>query len=401
MRDGHVGPLLATYRELDSATRARVDAHLETCAACRQLQAAYARQDRLLSDLPARAAPLGMLASVRGRLASASGAMPARRAPRAGLAAIILVLFFVFGGGALAVSAQALPGDFLYPVKRTVEQVTLTILSVPQQDAAYEDFLAERRRFEARQVLQLQRAAPAVEFGGDLEHSADGGWSVGGIPVELDVQAVEAAGLQPGETVQIVGDAQSGALLVRGIQRRHADPTRTPVVAPTATVSATPTSIVVPTEAATDAGGRRPGHTPTAAPTATPTDDAPTAEPTLPVAPTATPTQEPSTTPTRRQPPFTPRLPVPPATATPAASATPAEGASPTPTGSTDPRPPRPTNLAPPRPTTVLTPIPTASASDTPPPTLAPATVVVTPRPPRPTLPPLPTRPGPQPTRRR
>jgi hypothetical protein len=392
MKEGHVGPLLATLRELDSATRARVEAHLATCEACRQLQAAYAQQDRLLSDLPAVPASAGMLARVRGSLAPAAGARQPRRLPGFGLATIILVLLFTFGGSAIAVSAQALPGDFLYPVKRTVEQVTLTILSVPQQ-AAYEDFLAERRRFEAQQVLQLQRAAPAVEFAGDLQRLDDGGWAVGGIPVALDAQTVEAADLHAGESVQVVGDAYSGELRVRDIRRQPPRRAPAPPVGPTATSSPTPTATSTPMPAATDAP-RRVHDTP--APT-------PTGEPPAAVTPTATPVVEPSETPTLRLPPRTPRLPIPPLSPTPTEPAIRPTPMDTPPPSETRPAPPSPSSTPlGPRPTMVITPMPTRGASDTPPP--APTslpTVVVTRVGPRPTLPPATVRPGPFPTRRR
>ena len=62
--------LVAHYRELDSAQRTRVDAHMLTCPECRLALTAYQAQDSLLlRTLPSRAPSPRLAASLRQALA--------------------------------------------------------------------------------------------------------------------------------------------------------------------------------------------------------------------------------------------------------------------------------------------------------------------------------------------
>jgi len=345
--EGHVGPLLATLRELDDAARARVEAHVAGCAECRADKAAYAQQDCLLSELPIVPASARLGAAVRARIAPSAPTLRPAWLPRAAVIVATLVVV-ALSAGTLAVSAQALPGDFLYPVKRSVEQVALTVLSVSQQQAAFEDAIAERRRFEARQVLKLQRDVP-VEFAGALEHLEDGGWAVAGLPIALDPGALDAAGVKSGDAVVISGETHRGQIRVRAVNR---EPRRAAAPTVPASPMGTPTHTPTPSPQPADAGARL---------SATPTPPASTA--TVAPSPTASP-----------QPPFPRRTPGPRQTALPS-------GPTPTPM-----HPPTETR----RPHWPL-PSDTPAAADTPPP------ATPTPHQPRPRQP----SPPPWPTHRR
>jgi len=74
---------------------------------------------------------------------------------------ILLVLALILSGiGTVAVSAQALPGDFLYPVKRAQESVQLTFsASAAEQAGLYVEF-ANRRMGEVLALLQQDRTDP-------------------------------------------------------------------------------------------------------------------------------------------------------------------------------------------------------------------------------------------------
>ena len=77
--------------------------------------------------------------------------------------AVVLVVIFSAGGIALA-SREALPGDALYPVKRTVERAQLAFTFQADEKAALHIELAERRLLEVQALIlenrfeQLDRA---------------------------------------------------------------------------------------------------------------------------------------------------------------------------------------------------------------------------------------------------
>lgn len=87
-------------RQLDPATLARVETHLETCASCRRAADELTRTRDLLRALPARPLPAGMAAEI-DRLLEAEAASPPSAPHRrwllaAGLAAAAIVLLAVW-----------------------------------------------------------------------------------------------------------------------------------------------------------------------------------------------------------------------------------------------------------------------------------------------------------------
>jgi hypothetical protein len=86
----------------------------------------------------------------------------ARRAARPALtlrwaAAIVLVAILSLGAGATASSANSLPGDALYPVKRSIEAAQL-IFTPPAGRAAFHAALAHRRLDELAALTERQNA---------------------------------------------------------------------------------------------------------------------------------------------------------------------------------------------------------------------------------------------------
>ena len=343
MSEMHVGPLLAIRRELDSESRRQVEAHLAGCEACRALAAVYADQDYRLSRLRQVQPSARWQDAVYARTRAARPASRLRLSQPAGVLLAVIVMLVALSAGTYAVSAEALPGDFLYPLKRGMEEATLAVLSVPQQQAGYEQMLFERRRNEARRVLELRRRA-ALQFDGALERLDDGSWAVGGIRVRLDPPALESAGLKPGDRVRISGDAADGELLVRDIQPSPVSSHDSPLPPHGARPSATPTG----TPTATHTAGPKPAD-----PTDTPTHrPAPSETPTAIASETPTPDATPSEAPTAlpRRPRLTPTWPA----------------VGPMPTGTPSPGiigtlRPRPTDTFEPKPTGTLEPTPTGT----------------------------------------
>lgn len=277
MKKGHVGHLLATWRELDDDMRARVESHLSTCVECRALRQAFREEDLLLDSLPTvRPSPRWQKA-VRARIHASHRRRPLPLTRQAGLLAAVLIVCIAMSVGTVTASARALPGDLLYPVKRTVEQIELLVIRDNDREAEYLRQLAQRRREEARRVLELKRRV-SLEFAGVLHRAENGQWTVGGIPVQIDPEAAANAGVQPGDLVEIRGIAAGGEMQVlritegSGLPKARPSPvpvlTVTPTLEPPATATEaerTPEARTTPTQTATR---MRPTSTSTRLPTA-------------------------------------------------------------------------------------------------------------------------------------
>jgi hypothetical protein len=98
--------------------------------------------------------------------------------------ALILVLAFVLVFSVGIVSAQALPGDPLYPVKIAIEQTHLRLVNDPSSRLTLENQLDGNRLQEINRLLSNNRKQEVV-FSGFLTQSGTGGWQVSGIPVNL------------------------------------------------------------------------------------------------------------------------------------------------------------------------------------------------------------------------
>jgi len=252
---------LAIFRELSPAERERLQAHLATCPDCQATLAVYMEQDCLLSALPTLRPSARLTADI---LARTIGRRRLSRAPAwrwASVALVTLLVFLAVLGVTIGAAAEALPGDVLYPVKRAVEQVRLTLTFDPTARESYERLLTMTRLEEARKVLQQGREAD-VEFQGPLEATTDGEWSVGGIAVQVPPEAWDQMPPQPGVVVAIKGRAAGGQLSARRVSlvppkaatpTLKVSPTASPKPSPTAMAQTSPTAtpkedvVVLPT----------------------------------------------------------------------------------------------------------------------------------------------------------
>jgi hypothetical protein len=217
------------------------------------------------------------------------------------LALIVLVL--AAGGlGAASASAQALPGEALYPVKRLVEQAQLNFADAATR-AALEQQFEQRRLAETQAVIAQQREAE-VEFTGLVQAVSGERWRIAGFSVQ--VRAGLAGDADVGDTVKVWGRTQADGVIVASRLEKRAEggapaptPSTTPPT-PTAEPSATPPA---PTQAPAITETPRPTETnrSTAMPTTvTPTTGAIVSPPpsnTPPATPPATNTTVPTATP--------------------------------------------------------------------------------------------------------
>ncbi len=87
---------------------------------------------------------------------------PARRSAMIWAVVFAVVAVFVGGGGVVYAAQDALPGEPLYPVKETVEEVQL-LLADPVEDVQLHLDFAARRLEEAQQLMQEGQVDLAVE----------------------------------------------------------------------------------------------------------------------------------------------------------------------------------------------------------------------------------------------
>ncbi len=184
----------------------------------------------LFADTPV---PEPDLARGRARVLQAARSAGRRRAslPLGRWAmALALVLIVVFGTA--AASAQALPGDWLYPVKRGLEAARLALTVDDTTRLQVDAEQNERRRQELVELARLGREG-VVEFEGSVEAVTGTTLVVDGVPIEGSTRAAA------GDQVRVRVRTASGELVLEELS---------PVAAPDLTEAPLPTTAPAPTD---------------------------------------------------------------------------------------------------------------------------------------------------------
>ncbi len=226
----------------------------------------------------------------------------------------VLVITFVVGTPILLVaSADSLPGDTFYPIKRFSEKVRLVLTLSDQARQNLEEQFAQERRQETEAVLKMERRV-IVEFKGQLQVIQNGNWLVEGLWIQVTDETVIQGTPELGAIINVKARSLSGGRLQALRIIVQASPAPSPTAIATATATAVtrvePTEtrplVVLPTQTWTllpPTGVPLPSHTPRPpspfpSPTLTQTPS-PSATPRQPTkVPSTTLTVEPSLTPT-------------------------------------------------------------------------------------------------------
>jgi hypothetical protein len=127
---------------------------------------------------------------------------------------LAVVVFLLAGGsGLLSASASSLPGELLYPVKRTVEDLRLRLTIDQEKKVQIEHQLYDLRIDETDTLLEENRVV-RVDFDGILEEQTENGWIVSGIPVWINAQTEVEGVLLPGVQVEVRGVTQTDGLVL-------------------------------------------------------------------------------------------------------------------------------------------------------------------------------------------
>jgi hypothetical protein len=249
----------------------------------------------------AQAHPAGLC--LRRWLRSLAGMGRRGRKPAWAVAAVVLALVLVVGGGrAIAGTANSLPGDALYPLKQFSQKVQVTLTFDPAERERLQVRFREQARRDVQRVLRGGRQV-SVEFEGVLEQMEGDLWVVGGVPVTLQPTTIVTGQPYVGDLVTVRGDLPGdGSVLVTALSvgpeltprpTETPEPTHTPTPSPTAEPTSTPTPTRTPSPTATVEPSQTPNPTDTPRWTAT-LEATETPEPTQMPRRTATATPGPS-----------------------------------------------------------------------------------------------------------
>ncbi len=186
------------------------------------LESAQAARTAGLFPVPGNAVTRGRarLLAHAARLRQAKRSYPRLTgAWRVAVASLAVLAFLVFtGNGLIAASANALPGDALYPVKRTVEDVRLQLAPDPQAEAEIQEEITSRRVEETESLLSEQRVEE-VEFEGLVSEQLPDGWRIAGIPVVVTDQTEVEGTVSIGMMAEVTGQTQlDGSVLAKRLR---------------------------------------------------------------------------------------------------------------------------------------------------------------------------------------
>ncbi|GAB4521381.1 MAG: hypothetical protein Fur0018_01810 [Anaerolineales bacterium] len=122
---------------------------------------------------------------------------------------LLLVAAIVMSGyGFYNVAAQALPGEQLYPVKRTLESMRLQLAS-PEMRSVLEETYKHRRLDEVQALVSARSAGQHVSFWGVVEEQNNTRWVVDSIPVHLAADVLIVGQIEPGVMIEVEGQTTS------------------------------------------------------------------------------------------------------------------------------------------------------------------------------------------------
>ncbi|HLF73685.1 MAG TPA: DUF5666 domain-containing protein [Anaerolineales bacterium] len=117
----------------------------------------------------------------------------------------VIAVLFASGTGLVRAASTTLPGDNLYPVKRTWEDVRLLFTFDLQQREALE-IEHENERLEELSELFAKRRSAEVDFAGLVTRQNGDQWRVNGVPVVVSAQTeMPDQPVSVGSAVRVVG----------------------------------------------------------------------------------------------------------------------------------------------------------------------------------------------------
>lgn len=131
----------------------------------------------------------------------------------------VLAVLFVSSTGLVRAASSTLPGDNLYPVKRTWEDM-LVLLTFNTQARQALEVEHENERLQELNELFAEGRAAEVEFAGMVTSQNGNLWLVSNIPVQISSQTeLEAQAVRVGDAVRVEGITQAdGTVLAEKVE---------------------------------------------------------------------------------------------------------------------------------------------------------------------------------------
>lgn len=134
---------------------------------------------------------------------------------------ILVVLLITTSGGLFAASAESLPGDTLYPVKRAVADLRVNLATGTEHKSEIETKYRLQRINEVNQLLDLQLVRK-ISFEGLVEKVAADYWIVSGFRVQVNSETVYIGSMSVGTLVEVEGTTElEGYVLADEIHLRE------------------------------------------------------------------------------------------------------------------------------------------------------------------------------------
>jgi hypothetical protein len=129
----------------------------------------------------------------------------------AATAAVVVIFLLTGGTGLVNASNGALPGDKLYPVKRSWEGVQLAFVFNPQTKSELEHKF-EHERVQEIEELYSEKRFEQVNFQGVVETQQTDRWRISGLDVAIEKETVYIGEIAPGAFVQVFGETDDGII---------------------------------------------------------------------------------------------------------------------------------------------------------------------------------------------
>jgi hypothetical protein len=126
----------------------------------------------------------------------------------------VLIVLFASGTGLVRAASTTLPGDQLYPVKRTWEDVLVTFtFDIQQRDAL--EVQHENERLQEVQELFAEGRSAKVDFAGSVTNKNGPNWVVSGVTIiTSDQTEIRGQGIGVGSAVRVKGQTQGNNLVL-------------------------------------------------------------------------------------------------------------------------------------------------------------------------------------------
>lgn len=130
---------------------------------------------------------------------------------------VAVVILVVSGYGIVQASVPSLPGETLYPIKRTAERIQLWLsFDTAERQRLESEFEAER--LEEVRSLNAQGRLAEIEFKGRVEAITQLSWRIAGLVVQLSPQTQIEGPVQVGALAEVHGRLQAdGSVLAEAI----------------------------------------------------------------------------------------------------------------------------------------------------------------------------------------